>query len=57
LIKESKTITELEEKIKERAALQKDPRLREVYSIAGGFIVERIKEESILVQTSNRSKV
>ncbi len=57
LIRESKTISELEEKIKEKAALQKDPRLREIYSIAGGFIVERIKEENIIVQANNRSKV
>ncbi len=50
IINSAKTLSELREKIIDRAAKLRDPRLREVYSIAGGFILEKIREEIRAVQ-------
>ncbi len=57
IIRSSKSIEEIKEAIIDKASELKDPRLREVYSIAGGFIVERIKEEMRTVQSRAGSKV
>ncbi len=46
IINSSRTVEELREKIMDKASRLKDPRLREVYSIAGGYIVEKIREET-----------
>ncbi len=57
IINSSETIEEIKNKIIERVAELKDPRLREVYSIAGGFIVEKIKEEIRNVPGKHRIQV
>ncbi len=51
IINSAKTLAELREKIIDRASKIRDPRLREIYSIAGGFILEKIREEIRTVQT------
>ncbi|MCD6196414.1 MAG: hypothetical protein J7J82_06485 [Staphylothermus sp.] len=51
IINSAKTLAEHREKIIDRASKIRDPRLREVYSIAGGFILEKIREEIKTVQT------
>ncbi len=56
IINESKTLNELREKLIEYSRKQTDPRLREVYGIAGGFIYERIKEELEIAKTRSGGK-
>ncbi len=57
IINSSRTVEELREKIMDKASRLKDPRLREVYSIAGGYIVEKIKGETGTVQGKHRVQV
>ena len=57
IINSSRTVEELREKIMDKASRLKDPRLREVYSIAGGYIVEKIKGETRTVQGKHRVQV
>ncbi len=57
LINESKTLEELRKNIMSYAEEQTDPRLREVYNIAGGYIYEKIKEEIMIAKNTTGNKV
>ncbi len=57
IINSSRTLDEFREKIMDKASRLDDPRLREVYSIAGGYILERMKEEIQAVKAKRRSQV
>jgi len=45
VINSANTLQELRDRIIDRANKLRDPRLREAYSMAGGFILEKIREE------------
>lgn len=57
MINTSRTVEELKKKIMNRSSNIRDPRLKEIYIIAGGYISEKILEEKKLVQSSTRDKI